>query len=92
MADGGFVPVADNGLVLGLSVRAATLWSIPKQIWVCTNGLGQDILKGALSPRDNTASGTLYIRFQVDPRRILLRGLSPTATIFCGTGALLPWR
>ncbi len=41
------------------------LWSHPGSILVCDNGAGEDILHGAISPRDTNSSGTLFFRIRV---------------------------
>lgn len=54
-------------LMSRFSARATVLWSHPGTILVCDNGMGEDILHGAIKPRDSNASGTLYFRIKVDP-------------------------
>lgn len=47
--------------------KGAVLWSHPETVLVCSNGQGEDILRGALKPQDANSSGTLYFRMMVDP-------------------------
>jgi signal transduction histidine kinase len=47
--------------------HAAVLWSHPGTMLACDNGQGQDILHGAIKPRDSNSSGTLYFRIRVLP-------------------------
>jgi len=54
-------------LTTPLSAHGAVLWSHPGTILVCNNGQGQDILHGAIKPRDTNSSGTLYFRIRVVP-------------------------
>jgi signal transduction histidine kinase len=54
-------------MLLAASANAAILWSHPQKFLACNNWPGEDILHGAVQPRDDTSSGTLYIKFQVDP-------------------------
>jgi len=63
-------------------LQATILWSHPQPITARTNGLSHDILKGAVSPRDDTASGTLYIRFRVDPRSDIVTRFEPDRNYF----------
>ena len=49
-----------------LSCRAVILWSDPDLKLIEENGLGTDILGGAVK-RDDSASDTLYFKFHVDP-------------------------
>lgn len=49
------------------NVFGAVLWSHPKTVWVCDNGKGEDILKGAIKPQNSNSVGTLYFRVLVDP-------------------------
>ena len=48
------------------SVQAAILWKDPGPKLACETGPGTNILAGKIS-RDDTASDTLYFKFQVDP-------------------------
>ncbi|HZI32908.1 MAG TPA: histidine kinase, partial [Candidatus Binatia bacterium] len=54
-------------LLCACPVQATVLWSHPGTILVCNNGKGEDILHGAIKPRDSNSSGTLYFRIKVDP-------------------------
>jgi signal transduction histidine kinase len=65
-----------------LPAQAVVLWSHARPVLVRTNGLGQDILLGAVEPRDTTASGTLYFKFQVDPRSDIVTRLEPDRDYF----------
>ena len=47
--------------------RATILWSDPHVYLAHTNGAGEDILHGSVKPRDDTASGTLYFKFRIEP-------------------------
>src|SRR6266436_2011646 len=49
------------------SVHAVILWNDPETTLVKENGLGSDILGGALK-RDDFANDSLYFKFHVDPR------------------------
>ncbi len=54
-------------LLMALPAHGTVLWSHPGTIVVCNNGEGEDILHGAIKPRDSNSSGTLYFRIRVDP-------------------------
>lgn len=54
-------------LALPAPVRGTILWEHPDAILVCNNGAGEDILHGAIQPRDANSFGTLYFRIRVDP-------------------------
>lgn len=54
-------------LTFSHSAVATVLWSHPEAVLVCDNGKGEDILRGAIEPRDRTSVGTLYFRIKVDP-------------------------
>ena len=69
-------------LAWAASAQATILWSRSQPSWVRTNGLGQDILKGALGARDDTASGPLYIKFRVDPRSDIVTRFEPDRNYF----------
>ncbi len=49
------------------SASGAVLWSHPKTVRVCNNGKGEDILRGAIKPRNRNAIGTLYFRIKISP-------------------------
>ncbi|HTI99553.1 MAG TPA: sensor histidine kinase [Dongiaceae bacterium] len=51
----------------GGGAKATVLWSHPEPVVVRDNGKGEDILHGAIKPRDANSSGTLYFRMKVDP-------------------------
>jgi signal transduction histidine kinase len=55
------------GFLAHMPAHGAILWSHPQKILVCSNWPGEDILHGAVKPRDDTSSGTLYFKFRVDP-------------------------
>ena len=61
------VIVTSSLLILAISTQAAILWSQPGTTLVRDNGVGEDILHGAIKPQDDTSSSTLYFKFQVDP-------------------------
>ena len=62
--------------------RAVVLWSQPNPALIHTNGLGSDILHGAVAPRDDKSSDTLYFKFQVDPRSDIVNRLEPDRDYF----------
>jgi signal transduction histidine kinase len=64
-----FLLVLLAGLWCGavLPAPAALLWSRPEETLVRSNGAGADILLGAVKPRDDTSSGTLYFKLRVEP-------------------------
>jgi len=64
----GLVPAAALFLAMAAPVRATILWSDAHIYLVHTNGTGEDILHGVVKPRDDTCSGTLYFKLQVEPR------------------------
>jgi signal transduction histidine kinase len=64
------------------SAQGALLWSHFQPILVRTNGLGHDVLKGAVGVRDDTASGTLYIKFRVEPRSDIVTRFEPDRNYF----------
>jgi signal transduction histidine kinase len=49
------------------SATGAVLWRNPEPVLVRDNGLGEDILRGAIKPQDSSSAGTLYFRITVDP-------------------------
>src|SRR5712672_3192181 len=49
------------------SANAINLWNDPDSTLVHENGLGSDILGGAVK-RDDSANDSLYFKFQVDPQ------------------------
>jgi signal transduction histidine kinase/ligand-binding sensor domain-containing protein len=53
-------------LLLALPSRAVVLWSNYDPITVNNNGVGADLLGGAVK-RDETANDTLYFKFRVEP-------------------------
>src|SRR5256885_676511 len=56
-----------SALTVATSARAAILWNEPESTLVKENGLGSDILGGALK-RDDFANDSLYFKFHVDPQ------------------------
>ena len=56
-----------SALTVATSVRAVILWNEPESTLVKENGLGSDILGGALK-RDDFANDSLYFKFHVDPQ------------------------
>lgn len=60
------------GWIVCLPAGAAILWQRPQETLVRDNGNGEDVLRGAVKPQDDTSSGTLYFKFRVDPRTDIL--------------------
>jgi len=54
-------------IAANFSASGAVLWSHPRAVLVCNNGKGEDILHGAIKPRDSNAIGTLYFRIKISP-------------------------
>ncbi|HYG24399.1 MAG TPA: sensor histidine kinase [Verrucomicrobiae bacterium] len=54
-------------LAVAFPAVGAVLWSHPETVLVCDNGKGEDILHGAVKPRDRNSAGTLYFRIKVTP-------------------------
>jgi len=52
---------------VNFSASGAVLWSHPGTVLVCNNGKGEDILHGAIKPRDRNSIGTLYFRIKISP-------------------------
>lgn len=51
----------------GHTASAVILWSDPGSMLVFDNGVGRDLLEGAVK-RDDSATDTLYFKFHVDPQ------------------------
>ena len=58
--------IALFAVALAFSAHAVILWNDPDTTLVHQNGLGNDILGGALK-RDDTSNDSLYFKFHVDP-------------------------
>jgi signal transduction histidine kinase len=54
-------------LIVSFPAQGTVLWSYPETVLVCDNGKGEDILHGAIKPRDSNSSDTLYFRIRVVP-------------------------
>lgn len=48
-------------------VHGKVLWHQAGPILARDNGAGEDVLRGAVPPQDNTAGSTLFFKFTVDP-------------------------
>jgi signal transduction histidine kinase len=48
-------------------MNAAILWQHPQEVLAKDGTPAEDILRGAVAPRDDSSSGTLYFKFRVDP-------------------------
>jgi hypothetical protein len=57
-----------SGIASVASSDAALLWSHPQKTLIRNNGAGEDILHRAVKPRDSSSSGTVFLRFSVDPQ------------------------
>src|SRR5437660_5192745 len=55
------------GIQFMASVHGVILWNDPESTLVHENGVGSDVLGGALK-RDNFANDSLYFKFHVDPQ------------------------
>src|SRR6266850_452539 len=66
---GRFVPALVTVIALAFAIltHAVILWNDPEATLVRENGLGSDILGGALK-RDDFANDSLYFKFHVDPQ------------------------
>lgn len=53
-------------------VNAEILWQSSHELHVKNNGAGEDILRGAVKPHDDSSSGTLYFKMQIDPQTDLV--------------------
>src|SRR6478736_9072866 len=49
------------------SAGAVILWSDPSSLLIFDNGVGRDILEGAVK-RDDSSNDTLYFQFHIDPQ------------------------
>ncbi|MCW1921884.1 sensor histidine kinase [Luteolibacter arcticus] len=72
------------GWIVCLPAGAAILWQRPQETLVRDNGQGEDILHDAISPRDDSASGTLYFRFTADPQSDVLEEAATRQSYLAG--------
>ncbi len=61
------VRAATAMVLAAIAAHGAVLWSDPAPRLIQQNGVGGDILHGAVKPQGDTSSSTLYFRFRVDP-------------------------
>ena len=65
-------------------LHADILWKHPAESLAKNGTPAVDILNGAIPPRDDTSSGTLYFKFRVDPLADILQETERSGTYLAG--------